>query len=161
MLFLTPLRQGSSCLPSHYQVDIQQKVPQECARVAVSGSCLTHHCHWLTIRRDLLHWPFALWFSAFEIGWHPTWFRFKSVSTYQVAWFISEFHMPTMFPRKPFEAAAFFCLSFTVSQRKNLFFTVAHYLWSQHYLSGWLDRFHPCPRGADSQLGITDINTKL
>lgn len=77
---------------------------QAWAGTAQSGR---HPYHWL-MTRGILQQAFALlWLFTCEMGQLPTWFGFKSVSNYQVAWFISEFHMCTMFLRKPFERAAF------------------------------------------------------
>ena len=69
-----------------------------------------------------------------------TWFRFKSVSSYQVAWFISEFYMCSMFPRKPFGRVALLkvCFFIILLRKKKIFFTFTQYLWSESYVPGLL-----------------------
>lgn len=70
------------------------------------------HTYQWHITRGILPWAFmpsdsslVKWDSSF-LGFKSG-FRFKSVSNYQVAWFISECHMCSMFPRKSFGRAAF------------------------------------------------------
>lgn len=102
-------------LPKSHYVKLQQKVPKgEQGQPRGRDTSTTD-----SRPGGFCSSPQPLWLFTCEMGQLLTWFRFKSVPNYQVAWFISESHMCSMFPRKPFERVAFFKFASHFTKRKS------------------------------------------